>query len=69
MPTRTVHFPLFSKKHVCRDCHAELANHEELVAHAKKEHKRGVLKCKECNKEFIYESDRWKHIKEAHKSK
>jgi uncharacterized protein with PIN domain len=59
-----VHFPqFFSRKHRCKDCEVELSSYEELVLHARKEHKRSILKCKVCHKEFVYESDRWEHQK------
>ncbi len=64
-----MHFPqLFAKKHRCKDCGIDLSSNEELIAHARKEHKRSVLRCKECHKEFVYESERWEHLK-SHKGK
>ncbi|MFQ5969664.1 MAG: C2H2-type zinc finger protein [Nitrososphaerales archaeon] len=67
MSIKIVHFALFAKKHKCKDCATELPSYEELMAHARKEHKRPILKCKICHKEFVYESERWQHLKEAHK--
>lgn len=58
---------LFGKKQKCDDCSESFNRWEELVEHARKEHKLKVLKCNRCRKEFLHESDRFKHVKEAHK--
>jgi NAD-dependent SIR2 family protein deacetylase len=62
-----VPFGLFAKKQKCGDCGTSFETWEELVEHAKKEHKRNVLKCNKCKKEFLYESERYKHLKEVHR--
>ncbi|HLE34450.1 MAG TPA: hypothetical protein VI698_01030 [Nitrososphaerales archaeon] len=62
-----MHLPqFFHKKHRCKDCGADLSSYEDLVGHAKTEHKRSIMKCKMCHKEFLYESERWEHQK-SHK--
>ncbi|MEE8132971.1 MAG: hypothetical protein V3T40_05290 [Nitrososphaerales archaeon] len=60
-------FGLFDKKQKCEDCNNSFGTWEELVEHAKSEHKRKVLKCSKCKMEFLQELKRFKHLKEEHR--
>ena len=41
----------------------------ELISHARHEHHHEIVKCNECEKEFIHEKDRLHHSREEHQKK
>ena len=59
--------PLFTKKQRCELCGSSFGTWEELVGHLRREHKRKMIKCSKCKREFLYESERFKHMKEFHR--
>jgi len=60
---------LHRQKTECEDCHARLGTYDELVEHAKDAHKRHVLKCSYCGKQFLHEKDRLHHVREENEKK
>lgn len=50
-------------------CHRAFDKREHLIKHAKEEHHKPILKCPNCNMQFLYERDRLHHIQEEKKKK
>ncbi|WP_415281441.1 hypothetical protein [Candidatus Nitrososphaera sp. FF02] len=60
---------LFGNKNECEDCHARFGSYDELVLHARDEHKKHIVKCADCGKLFLHEKDRLHHAKEERERK
>ena len=61
---------LFSRnKNTCEDCKQKFESYGELIAHARHDHHRTIVKCTGCGKEFIHEKDRLHHSREEHQQK
>ena len=56
-------------KHECEDCHERYGSYDEMVKHAKESHKRHVLECSSCGKQFLHEKDRLHHVREEREKK
>jgi hypothetical protein len=61
---------LFSRsKNVCEDCKQKFESYAELISHARRDHRRTIVRCTGCKKEFIHEKDRLHHSREEHQQK
>ena len=60
---------LHREKNECDDCHAKFGSYDELVNHVKDAHKRHVIMCRYCGKQFIHEKDRLHHEREEKEKK
>ncbi len=60
---------LHREKNECDDCHEKFSNYDELVTHARDVHKRHIIKCRYCGKQFIHEKDRLHHEREEREKK
>jgi hypothetical protein len=60
---------LHREKNECDDCHEKFSNYDELVIHARDVHKRHVIKCRYCGKQFIHEKDRLHHERDEKEKK
>lgn len=49
------------EKNECEDCHERFSSYDELIGHARDVHKRHIIKCRFCGKQFIHEKDRLHH--------
>ena len=56
-------------KHECEVCHEKYGSYDEMVKHARESHKRHVLKCTSCGKQFLHEKDRLHHVREENEKK
>ncbi|MGI0035497.1 MAG: C2H2-type zinc finger protein [Nitrososphaera sp.] len=57
------------QKSECDECHARFRSYDEMVQHAKEAHKRHVVKCSYCGKQFLHEKDRLHHVREENEKK
>ena len=53
----------------CETCHARFHSYDELVAHARDDHKAHIVKCRMCGKQFLHEKDRLHHEREEKEKK
>ncbi|HXG74399.1 MAG TPA: C2H2-type zinc finger protein [Candidatus Nitrosotenuis sp.] len=61
---------LFSRnKNVCEDCKEKFESYADLISHARRAHRRTIVRCSGCGKEFIHEKDRLHHSREEHQQK
>jgi hypothetical protein len=60
---------LHREKNECDDCHERFPSYDELVSHARDVHKRHIIKCRFCGKQFIHEKDRLHHEREEREKK
>jgi hypothetical protein len=60
---------LHREKNECDDCHQRFESYEELVSHIRDVHKRHLVKCRYCGKQFIHEKDRLHHEREEREKK
>jgi hypothetical protein len=60
---------LHREKNECDDCHQRFSSYDELVNHARDVHRRHIIKCRFCGKQFIYEKDRLHHEREEREKK
>ncbi|MEM3143498.1 MAG: C2H2-type zinc finger protein [Candidatus Nitrosotenuis sp.] len=61
---------LFSRnKNICSDCKQKFGTWDEMISHARRVHKRTILKCTGCGKQFAHEKDRLHHAREEHENK
>jgi transcriptional regulator NrdR family protein len=60
---------LHREKNECYDCHHRFGSYEELVSHTRDVHKRHLVKCRYCGKQFIHEKDRLHHEREEREKK
>lgn len=60
---------LHRQKHECEECHGRFASYDELVQHSRELHKRRVVKCSYCGKQFLHEKDRLHHVREENEKK
>ena len=57
------------EKNECEDCHEKFSSYDEMVRHARDIHKRHVVKCSSCGKQFLHEKDRLHHAREENEKK
>lgn len=60
---------IFGKKFKCDQCKSRFSEYEELISHALHKHHHAIVKCMDCGKEFIHESDRLHHARKEHEEK
>ena len=60
---------LHRDKNECDDCHEKFSSYDELVAHARDVHKRHIIKCRYCGKQFLHEKGRLHHEREEREKK
>ena len=60
---------LHRDKNECDDCHEKFSSYDELVAHARDVHKRHIIKCRYCGRQFLHERDRLHHEREEREKK
>jgi hypothetical protein len=61
---------LFNRnKNICEDCKEKFSKYEDLINHARHNHRKTIVKCTGCGKEFIHEKDRLHHAREEHQNK
>jgi DNA-directed RNA polymerase subunit M/transcription elongation factor TFIIS len=60
---------LHREKNECDDCQEKFSSYDELIIHARDVHKRHVIKCRYCGKQFIHEKDRLHHEREEKEKK
>jgi len=60
---------LHREKNECDDCHERFSSYDELVSHARDVHKRHLVKCSYCGKQFMHEKDRLHHEREEREKK
>jgi hypothetical protein len=60
---------LHREKNECDDCHQRFSSYDQLVNHARDVHKRRIIKCRFCGKQFIHEKDRLHHEREEREKK
>jgi C2H2-type zinc finger protein len=61
--------PFHRGKTECEDCHARFRSYDDLIEHSKEVHKRHIVKCSMCGRQFLHEKDRLHHIKEEKEKK
>jgi len=61
--------PFHRRKTECEDCHARFRSYDDLIEHTKELHKRHIVKCSMCGRQFLHEKDRLHHIKEEKEKK
>jgi len=47
----------------------KFTEYNDLIKHARHDHHHEIVKCNECEKEFIHEKDRLHHSREEHQKK
>jgi hypothetical protein len=61
---------LFNRnKNMCEECKEKFESYSEMINHARRVHRRTIVKCTGCGKEFVHEKDRLHHAREEHQEK
>jgi hypothetical protein len=60
---------LHREKNECSYCHTRFGSYDDLVRHARDEHKHHLVKCSYCGKQFLHEKDRLHHVREENEKK
>jgi hydrogenase maturation factor HypF (carbamoyltransferase family) len=61
--------PFHREKTECENCHVRFRSYDDLIKHAKEVHKRHIVRCSMCGRQFLHEKDRLHHIQEEKEKK